>query len=36
MRQKFSLTSDEAHAIVTAAKLEAVEEQLEGQHRGGG
>src|SRR5580704_12981415 len=24
MRQEFSLTSDEAHAIVTAAKLEAV------------
>lgn len=24
MRQKFSLTSEEAHAIVTAAKLEAV------------
>ena len=24
MRQKFSLTSAEAHAIVTAAKLEAV------------
>ena len=24
MRQKFSLTSEEAHAIVTAAKLEAI------------
>ncbi len=27
MRQKFSLTSDEAHAIVTAAKLEAEKNQ---------